>query len=75
MSLGWLAIPSRSRRRVKRGVVGLVEDDEAGVDGEVGRVAGGDPDGVHVAPQPVLGLEEGDLVEGVTSRGTMANHA
>ena len=50
-------------------VVGLVEDDESGVDGEVGRIAGRHPDGVDVAPQPVLGFEQGDLVEGVEQVG------
>ena len=69
MSLGWLAIPSLFEEPGEAGVVGLVEDDEAGVDGEVGRVTGRDPDGVDVAPQPVLGLEDRDLVEGVEQMG------
>jgi len=50
-------------------VVGLVEDDEAGVDVVVGAVGGRHPDGVDVPSQPFLGFEDGDLVEGMEQMG------
>ena len=67
--------PSRASSRSKRGIVAVVEDDEAGVD--VQRLVGGvDADRVGVPAGVVAGLEHGDLVVAVQQmRHHQARHA